>query len=226
MSLFWLRRPHVPLLCLLVTAIVVFPFIERSAVGRCALNLVVVAGVVLSLYRVRAPRRGVLAILAFGALAVTGQILHEAHMPGPGGLVSALAQTAFFGGAAALMCGYMMRDDRATLDELFAAAAAFMLIVLAWATGYWVIEHMHPGSFAISYPALPERRTWFEFFYLSMTTLTTTGFGDVVPVSTGARAAVMLEQLTGVLYVALVISRLAGFAGRSRKRSPLPSDRG
>jgi len=88
--------------------------------------------------------------------------------------------------------------------------------VLAWAAGYWVIEYLRPGSFAINYPTLAERRTWFELFYLSMTTLSTTGFGDVVPVSTGARAAVMLEQFTGVLYVALVISRLAGFAGRSR----------
>ena len=217
MSLFWLRRPHVPLLGLLVAAMLVFPFIERSAVARCMLNLAVVSGIVLSLYRVRAPRRGVLAILAFGIFAVTGQILSEARVPGPAGLVSALAQTAFFAGAAALMCAYMMRDERATIDELFAAASAFMLIVLAWATGYWVIEHLRPGSFAISYPTRPEHRTWFEFFYLSMTTLSTTGFGDVVPVSTGARAAVMLEQFTGVLYVALVISRLAGFAGRSSR---------
>ena len=60
----------------------------------------------------------------------------------------------------------------------------------------------------------PDRRTWFEFLYLSMTTLTSTGYGDIVPVSSGARSAVILEQFVGVLYVALVISRLAGFAGR------------
>ena len=214
MSLFWLRRPHVPLLVLLVAALLVFPFIERSAVGRSALNLVVVTGVVLSLRRVRAPSRGVLVVLLCGVVAVTGQILHEAGVPAPSGLVSALAQTAFYAGAALLMCQYMMRDTRATVDELFAAAATYMLMALAWATAYWSIEYLQPGAFAITYPALSDRKTWFEFLYLSMTTLTTTGFGDIAPVSSGARAAVMLEQFVGVLYVALVISRLAGFAGR------------
>jgi hypothetical protein len=47
-----------------------------------------------------------------------------------------------------------------------------------------------------------------------MTTLSTTGFGDIVPVSSAARAAVILEQFAGVLYVALLIARLAGFASR------------
>jgi hypothetical protein len=53
-----------------------------------------------------------------------------------------------------------------------------------------------------------------------MTTLTTTGFGDVAPVSSIARAAVMLEQFVGVLYVALVISRLAGFCRRPEVDGP------
>ena len=110
----------------------------------------------------------------------------------------------------------MMGDTRATIDELFAAAAAFMLLSLAWAAGYWCIEYASPGSFASAHPTLPERRTSFEFLYFSMTTLSTTGFGDILPVSSAARAAVILEQFVGVLYVALVISRLVGFAGRSR----------
>ena len=75
---------------------------------------------------------------------------------------------------------------------------------------------MNPGAFAAVNRALPERLTWFEFLYLSMTTLSTTGFGDIVPVSSAARSAVILEQFVGVLYVALVISRLAGFAGATR----------
>jgi hypothetical protein len=113
------------------------------------------------------------------------------------------------------MSVYMLGDTRATIDELFAAAAAFMLLSLAWATGFWCIEYVNPGAFASAHPVLPDRRTWFEFVYFSMSTLSTTGFGDVVPVSSAARAAVTIEQFVGVLYVAVVISRLAGFAGRT-----------
>ena len=113
---------------------------------------------------------------------------------------------------AGLMCIYMLGDTRATIDELFAAAAAFMLLALAWAAGFWCIEYANPGAFVSAHPVLPERKTWFD-----MATLSTTGFGDIVPVSTAARAAVILEQFVGVLYVALVISRLAGFAGRATR---------
>src|SRR5215510_3108002 len=115
MSLFWLRRPHVPLLVLLVAALLVFPFIERSAVGRSTLNLIVVIGIVLSLRQVRAPARAVLVVLVSGAVAVTAQILHEAGVGAPSGLVSALSQTTCFAGAALLMCQYMLRDTRATI---------------------------------------------------------------------------------------------------------------
>jgi hypothetical protein len=168
-----------------------------------------------ALRRVRASKSGVWSITVLGALAVTGQVLDEAGLPAPIDCVSALAQTAFYAVAAGLMCLYMLGDTRATIDELFAAAAAFMLLALAWSTAFWCIEHVHPGSFAAANPVLPGHRTWFEYLYLSMTTLSTTGYGDIVPVSSAARAAVILEQFVGVLYVALVISRLAGFAGRT-----------
>jgi hypothetical protein len=213
-SLRLLKRPHVLLVVFLMAMLAIFPFIERSGVGRCVLNLLIVAAIVASLHRVHASRTGVIVIAALGAIAVAGQMLHEAKLPGPSGFVSAMSQTLFYAIAAGLMCIYMLGDTRATIDELFAAAAAFMLLALAWATGFWCIEHLDPGAFASAHPILPEHRTWFEFLYLSMTTLSTTGYGDVVPVSSGARAAVMLEQFVGVLYVALVISRLAGFAGR------------
>ena len=206
------QRPHVLLVAFLVAMLVLFPLVEQTAAGRSALTMLMVAGTVLALRRV-ASRAGIWLVTVLGALAVVSQILHAGGWPPPAGLVSALAQTAFYAAASVLMCLYMLRDTRATLDELFAAAAAYMLLALAWSMTYWCIEFLNPGAFVVANPVLPEHRTWFEFLYLSMTTLTTTGFGDIVPVSSAARSAVILEQFVGVLYVALVISRLAGFAG-------------
>ena len=64
MSLFWLRRPHVPLFWLLLAAVAFYPAVEDSPPGRLLLNLIVIAGVVISLARVHASRRwrGVAAI--------------------------------------------------------------------------------------------------------------------------------------------------------------------
>jgi hypothetical protein len=215
MPLRLLHRPHVLLVAFLVTVLAVFPLVEESGAGRCVLNLLAVSGIVIALHRVQVSRYGVWIITFFGSLALAGQILDEAGLPGPSSFVSAFSQTLFYATAAVLMSVYMLGDTRATIDELFAAAAAFMLLSLAWATGFWCIEYVNPGAFASAHPVLPDRRTWFEFVYFSMSTLSTTGFGDVVPVSSAARAAVTIEQFVGVLYVAVVISRLAGFAGRT-----------
>ena len=53
-------------------------------------------------------------------------------------------------------------------------------------------------------------RTWVELLFLSFTTLTSTGLSDVLPVLPHARSAVMIEQVAGLMYVALVISRIVG----------------
>jgi hypothetical protein len=48
------------------------------------------------------------------------------------------------------------------------------------------------------------------FIYFSFITLTTTGFGDVTPVSNPARSLVILEAALGQLFVAITISILVG----------------
>jgi hypothetical protein len=53
-----------------------------------------------------------------------------------------------------------------------------------------------------------------ELLFLSFTTLSSTGLSDVVPIEPFARSVVMLEQLAGVAYVAMVVSRLVGLLVR------------
>ena len=216
MPLFWLRRPHVPLLALLLALIAFYPLVERSYAGRWLFNLIAVVGVLFSLQRIRASRTGIRLSGALGVVALVAQLLHWSDTLPHAGVVSAIAQSGFYVGAATLQVRYILRDTRATVDELFSAAVAFLLLSLAWASVYWCTEYFVPGSFAVAHGATPSSPTWYELFYFSVTTLSTTGFGDVVPVSSAARSVTILEQLAGVLYVALIISRLAGFAARPR----------
>jgi hypothetical protein len=222
MRLFWLRRPHVPLLILLVSLLGLYPLVEESYVGRWTFNLAVVVGTLLALRQIHAGRFGLRVASVLGALAVATQALHWAAPSETLGVVSAIAQAGFFLTTAQLEVRYVLRDMRATVDELFSAAVAFLLLSLAWASCYWCIEYFVPGSFAVAHPRVPGGEggaSWYELLYFSITTLSTTGYGDIVPVSSAARSATMLEQLVGVLYVALIISRLVGFSGRVRRRS-------
>jgi len=80
-----------------------------------------------------------------------------------------------------------------------------------------VIQAVEPGSFTAAVDAADDR-TWMELLFLSFTTLTSTGLSDVIPVKAFARAVVMIEQLAGVGYVALVVSRLVGLMVVGQRR--------
>ena len=103
----------------------------------------------------------------------------------------------------------MLADHVITRDELFAVGATFTLVAWAFAYTYTVVQAIEPGSFTAA--ADPEaQRSWMELLFLSFTTLTSTGLSDVIPVRAFARSVCMIEQLAGLAYVAVLVSRLVG----------------
>jgi hypothetical protein len=98
-------------------------------------------------------------------------------------------------------------DREITTDELFAVGATFTLVAWAFAYMFTVVQAIEPGSFTAAVDPDGER-TWMELLYLSFTTLTSVGLSDIVPLKAFARGLVMIEQVAGLGYIALVVSRL------------------
>jgi hypothetical protein len=121
---------------------------------------------------------------------------------------SAVEAILYFYAAGALIA-YMLADREITRDELFAIGATFTLVAWAFAYTYTVCQAVEPGSFTAANDPQADR-TWMELLFLSFTTLTSTGLSDVTPVQPFARALVMVEQLAGLTYVAVLVSRLVG----------------
>ncbi len=71
------------------------------------------------------------------------------------------------------------------------------------------VQIIWPGSFTATI-ATEAPRTWFEMLFLSFTNLTSVGLSDITPIQPQARSWVMVEQVAGLMYVALVISRIVG----------------
>ena len=103
---------------------------------------------------------------------------------------------------------YVFQPTVMTQDKLFGAAAGYLLIGVLWAYLYAIVGFFYPQSFLIV--GQPGRLVYADALYLSITVLTSTGFGDVTPLTRQARGICMIEQITGALFVAILIARLAG----------------
>lgn len=99
-------------------------------------------------------------------------------------------------------------------DRVHAALSVYILLAFAWAGAYAMLEILSPGAFSIPHAAgaAPDEGgpLLADMMHLSIATLTSTGFGDITPVAPFARSLSQLEQLTGVFFIAVLISRLVG----------------
>ena len=136
----------------------------------------------------------------------------------PVAAVSAVLHATFYFYAAYSLLRYMLSDHDVSTDELYATGATFTLVAWGFAYVYTFVQVLVPGSFTA--PVNPTSdRTWMELLFLSFTTLSSTGLSDIVPVTAWGRSVVMLEQLAGLGYVAMVVSRLVGLTITRRTRT-------
>jgi len=206
------------LLLVQLLGILLYPWMETSPGGRAlfgAFGLLILGGA-LRVVR-RSPWLTWLALmLAMGIVALS--VLH-AIAPHPALPVAiAVVESVFYFYATGSLIAYMLQDWDATTDELFAAGATFTLLAWAFAYAYAACDAILPGSF--SAPIAPTGpRTWMELLFLSVAVLSSVGLSDILPVTGMARALVMLESFAGVMYMALVVSRVIGLTMLRRDRT-------
>ena len=212
------RNPSAVLLAVQLLGLLLYPWMETSTRGRALFGAfgLLVLGAALFVVR-RSPWLTWLGLLL--ALPVVVLSFLTAVAPGSGLDVWAAAlEAAFYFYATGSLIAYMLQDWIATTDELFAAGATFTLLAWAFAYVYVVCQALIPGSFAAGGDA-GAVRSWMELLYLSVAVLSSVGLSDIVPVAPMARALVMIESFVGVMYIALVVSRLISLSVAERKNS-------
>lgn len=203
------RHPSAILLMVQLAGMLLYPFIEGTDLGRVGFGVfgMAVLGVTIGMVRRTRGLTWVTLIIALPSVALLAlQVWLEMEWLLPW---SAALEAVFYFYAAGSLIAYMMADRRATTDELFAAGATFTLLAWGFAYLYVFMQVLQPGSFAAAVNP-QSARSWTELLYMSFALLSSTGIGDVIPISTHARMLAAVEMFVGVMYLAAVVSRLIG----------------
>ena len=205
------RHPSAALLAVQLLGVLLYPAMENTEAGRALFGAFGIVVLALALWVVnRSPALNWVA-WALGLPAVVLSLIAALTRYDTLEPWAQLLEGALYFYTAAGLIGYMLRDHTVSADELYAVAATFTLLAWAFAFAYSVCQTWYPGSFTAAVNA-DAPRSWLELLYVSFSVLSGVGLSDVMPIRPQARALVMLEQFAGVMYIALVVSRLIGLA--------------
>ena len=192
-----------------LVAVLAYPFFGDTPGGRTAIGIFGVLVLLVAVYAVRATPALTWVAVVIG-VPVVALTVAEGLAPDNETvrLWSALLHAAFYGYTGYGLIRYLFDDTWVTRDEIFAVGANFTVVSWMFAYLYMALQVLYPGSF-VAYQG-EGTRTFLELLYLSFANLTSVGLSDVTAVLPHARAVVIIEQVAGVMYVALIIARIVG----------------
>jgi hypothetical protein len=192
---------------LVVLAFVLPPLVPAGS-GRSAVGALVYFALLLSGVHALGERRLVRLVLMPVALITMAADLASWFVPVPRPWVLAmglLSLLLFF----AVVLVQTLRSGPITPHRIQGAVAAYLILGVLWAYAYALVEALRPGAFSGPISGADGPRA---LLYFSFVTLTTTGYGDVLPVHPAARSLANLEAVTGTLFVAILVARLVSLA--------------
>ena len=192
-------------------------FFTDQGFGRWLVNIVFSLLLLASLYAVSDNRRvlvigsGVCAAglgLRWFAFFYPNPVLHQ---------IGSALQLLFMLAAATAMLVYVLKRERVTFDTISAALSVYLLFGIAWSVAYSALEEFEPGSFLLQGEPVSNVESAkdrdgqsMRWIYYSYVTLTTLGYGDIVPANERAQGLVVLEAVVGQLYLTVLVARLVG----------------
>ena len=221
------RHPSAILLLTQLLGVLLYPFTEHTTPGRVVFEIFGALVLGLAIWSVRESPGPTWMAVVLGVSASGLSIVDAASGSAVIALLAGTVHALFYFWAAGSLMGYMLADRDITRDELYAVGATFTLVAWAFAYVFSALQLVQPGSFTAAVdPEAP--RSWMELLFLSFTNLSSTGLSDVVPIRPHARSVVMIEQLAGLAYVALFVSRVVALTvnrGRTtaREAAELPA---
>ncbi len=203
---------HLALLIALLLLVLISPFVAAARYGTFVINTAGVIVLLSGIYAMSEQRRLFVVALIGSVAAATTNLLMVVFQ-------SEWIAIAWHG-FTLLVIGLfsvgiledVLRRGRISADKIYGAICVYLLIGFTWAFGYGIIELLNPGSFSglAEIDANDHVGRIMQLRYFSFATLTTLGYGDILPRSPVARTLATLEAMTGQIYLTVLIARLVG----------------
>jgi hypothetical protein len=164
--------------------------------------------------------RGLVA-LALACVAIAERLLTFLVAPTPHrSAVAAASWLLFFGFVTWNGVRNLLRQRNITGETISLSISIYLLLAFTWGILYFLLHQLHAENFHFAEPPRDPHNLLPVFVYFSLTTISTTGFGDVVPLSLQARYLAATEGITGQFYLAVLVARLVGMQMSQSKPPP------
>jgi hypothetical protein len=216
----WLRGRFFYLFLCQISFLVLFPYFDLPGPRMIFFRLLGVAAFVAGVYAVSDKRAQWVTALI---LAIPAGVLNTmfALRPDAGLVVPTLISTILFLAFTAVsLLRAVLRSTTVTHDTIYGALSVYFLFAITWGVGYFLLTNLQPGAISLDPARHPNHRMdWSDCIFYSYVTLTTIGYGDMVPITPQARSLSILEAVSGTMYVAVLIARLVGLNAAAKPKA-------
>jgi len=201
------RFSTIELLVTLLLWMIVSPFIDVVPFGQFLDSILITAVLLSAVVVVGAGRRTRLIAILLAVPSVLGRWIDHFYpsFPDPIYLVGSLLFVSF---VVVQMLRFTLKAPRVDVAVLCAAIANFLMLGLIWIFAYQLVALLDPNSFNFASNPGAKAMDGATAFYFSFVTLSTVGYGDIVPVSSVARMLAILEAIVGMFYMTVLVARL------------------
>lgn len=199
------------LLVLLVVGIfVVHPFMRETQGGEFLVTLIFAGILLTGIHSVGIAGYGRIAAYSVAVISIAAQLISVLWRAEFLMLVEAATRTIAMGILDAVILYRVFSPGPINANRIKGSIAGYIVVGLMFTGCYEMVETFAPGAIQLNGQGLEHLRS--TLMYFSFVSLTTMGYGDIVPVDPVARSLAMLEGLIGQLYPAILIGRLISMA--------------